>query len=113
MSSTSLSSSGTGKAVIFGLELAALAAAIAAIVIFIRNDKNKTNPNYKKPSWLNLAWAAAIAFAIGFVLSELKHRIQAKELVKTTQAGLTTKYQKWWNPETATPEPSVAPAASN
>lgn len=103
--------SGIGRAVFFGLELAALAAAITALVIYIKNDRNKTNPNYKKPSWWNVAIAAGITFVIGFVLSEIKHRLQENKFVSTTTAGLSNKYQKWWNPSTATPEPSIVSAA--
>ncbi len=105
-SATSAPSSGIPKALGFGLLIGGLAAAITAIVIFVRNDRNKTNPAYKKPSWLNVAWAGIIAFIVAFALSELKHRIQQKDLYKSASGSL----QKWINTNAPTPQPSVASA---
>jgi hypothetical protein len=68
---------GVGKAALFGLEVAALAAAVTAIVLLIKNEKNKNNPVYKKPSWAIVGIAAAAIFAIGFILAMIKQRASA------------------------------------
>lgn len=80
-------STGVGNAVIFGLLIASLAAAIAAMVIFIKNDKNKTNPSYKKPSWAIVGIAAAAAFALAFVTDITKQQLQKRAATQSTSTS--------------------------
>lgn len=96
------------RAAIFGLEIGLLAAVITAIVIYIKNDKHKNDAGYKPINlWKNVAIAGGLGAVGGFVISELKHRIQQKKAYQAIGEGVSSFSQKWRAPTTSS-MPSVS-----
>lgn len=110
--SASTGMSPLARAVVFGLEIGILAAVITAIVIYIKNDKDKNKVGYKPINlWKNVAIAGGIGGLGGFVLSELKHRFQEKKAVQAAGAAMSSAVSaasaKWRAPA-STSLPSVS-----
>jgi len=95
-------SMGLGNALIWGVILGGLAAAITAAVIYVRNDRDKNKPGYVPIELTkNVAIVGGIAAVIGVAGTLIKHRLARNAFVAATVAGAKSKYQTYWqNPVT-------------
>jgi hypothetical protein len=99
---------GLTNALIWGVILGGLAAAITAAVIYVRNDRDKNKPGYV-PIDLgrNVAIAGGIAAVIGVAATLIKHRLARNAFIASTVKGAQSKYQAYWTTPTAQPSVST------